>query len=52
MNTTQTQLNTDTWVTATWQEYIQTIQDPTYEKAKVYLESPEGQRYNFNLAPG
>jgi len=36
MNQTQTQLPTDTWVTATWQEYIQTIQDPTYEKAKSY----------------
>lgn len=36
MNQTQTQLPTDTWVTATWQKYIQTIQDPTYEKAKSY----------------
>ncbi|MEM1170578.1 MAG: Uma2 family endonuclease [Cyanobacteria bacterium P01_H01_bin.35] len=39
MNQTQTQLPTDTWVTATWQEYIQTIQDPTYEKAKVYYHN-------------
>ncbi|MDY7005983.1 MAG: Uma2 family endonuclease [Cyanobacteriota bacterium] len=39
MNQTQTQLTTDTWVTATWQEYIQTIQDPNYEKAKVYYHN-------------
>ena len=36
MNQTQTQLTTNTWVTATWQEYVQTIQDRTYEKAKSY----------------
>ncbi len=36
MNKTQTQLPTDTWITATWSEYIQTIEDPSYEKAKVY----------------
>ncbi|NES01375.1 MAG: Uma2 family endonuclease [Okeania sp. SIO2F4] len=36
MNKNQTQLPTDTWITATWSEYIQTIEDPSYEKAKVY----------------
>ena len=36
MNKTKTQLPTDTWITATWEEYIQTIEDPSYEKAKVY----------------
>lgn len=36
MNKTQIQLPTDTWIKATWEEYIQTIQDPTYQKAKVY----------------
>ncbi|NEQ35619.1 MAG: Uma2 family endonuclease [Okeania sp. SIO3I5] len=39
MNQTQTQLPTDTWVTATWQEYIQTIQDLTYDKAKSYYNN-------------
>ena len=39
MNKTQTQLPTETWITATWQEYIQTIEDPTYEKAKVYYHN-------------
>ncbi|NEN88647.1 MAG: Uma2 family endonuclease [Okeania sp. SIO3H1] len=36
MSKTQTQLLTDAWITATWEEYIQTIEDPSYEKAKVY----------------
>ncbi len=36
MNKNQTQLPTDTWITATWSEYIQTVEDPSYEKAKVY----------------
>ena len=36
MNKTQTQVPTDTWITATWSEYIQIIEDPSYEKAKVY----------------
>ncbi len=39
MNKTQTQLPTDTWITATWQEYIQTIDDPSYEKAKIYYNN-------------
>ncbi len=36
MNKTQTQLPTDTWIKATWDEYIQTVEDPSYEKAKSY----------------
>lgn len=36
MNKTKTQLLTDTWITATWSEYIQTTENPSYEKAKVY----------------
>ncbi len=39
MNKTQTQPPTDTWITATWQEYIQIIEDPFYEKAKVYYHN-------------
>ncbi|PSF36184.1 hypothetical protein C7H19_14405 [Aphanothece hegewaldii CCALA 016] len=27
---------TDTWVPATWEEYLQVTEDPAYEKAKVY----------------
>ncbi len=29
-------LVTDAWVPATWEDYLQTIADPTYEKAKGY----------------
>ncbi|MCP2729885.1 Uma2 family endonuclease [Limnofasciculus baicalensis] len=36
MNQLQTKLPTDTWVTATWEEYIQIIEDPVYAKAKGY----------------
>ncbi|MDZ7962232.1 MAG: Uma2 family endonuclease [Aulosira sp. DedQUE10] len=36
MSNVQTKLATDTWVTATWDEYIQVIESPAYEKAKGY----------------
>jgi Uma2 family endonuclease len=36
MSKLQTKLPTDTWVTATWDEYIQAIEDPAYAKAKGY----------------
>lgn len=36
MSESQTQLPTDTWVVATWDEYIQTIENPVYKKAKGY----------------
>ncbi|MEB3342584.1 hypothetical protein [Okeania sp.] len=39
MKKTQIQIPTDTWITATWQEYIQTIDDPSYEKAKSYYHN-------------
>ncbi|WP_414619506.1 Uma2 family endonuclease [Calothrix sp. CCY 0018] len=32
----QTKIPTDTWVAATWDEYIQIIENPAYEKAKGY----------------
>jgi Uma2 family endonuclease len=36
MSELQTKLPTDTWVAATWEEYIQAIENPVYEKAKCY----------------
>ena len=36
MSKLQTKLPTDTWVTASWDEYIRTIEDPVYTKAKGY----------------
>ncbi len=49
MNKTQTQLPTDTWITATWQEYIQTIEDPIYEKAKSYYHNG---KFRIEILPG
>ncbi len=48
MNKTQTQLPTDTWITATWQEYIQTIDDPIYEKAKSYYNNG---KFRIEMSP-
>jgi Uma2 family endonuclease len=36
MSDLQTKIPSDTWVVATWEEYIQTIENPSYEKAKGY----------------
>lgn len=39
MSELQTKLPTETWVVATWDEYIQAIEDPSYEKAKGYYHN-------------
>lgn len=36
MSTVQTPLPTDTWVIASWDDYIKQLEDPAYEKAKGY----------------
>ncbi len=36
MSTLQTQFPTDTWIPATWEEYIQATENPRYQKAKFY----------------
>ena len=36
MNQLQTQLPTDTWVAMPWNDYVHTIEDPVYAKAKDY----------------
>ena len=36
MSDLQTQLKTDTWVAMPWDEYVQIIENPVYEKAKSY----------------
>jgi Uma2 family endonuclease len=38
MNELQTKILTDTWVAASWDEYIQTIENPAYAKAKGYYQ--------------
>ena len=39
MNELQTKIPTDTWVTATWEEYVEAIEDPAYQKAKSYYHN-------------
>jgi Uma2 family endonuclease len=39
MSELQTKFPTDTWVVASWDEYIQIIEDPAYEKAKCYYHN-------------
>lgn len=39
MSHLQTELPTDAWVVATWDEYIQAIANPIYEKAKGYYHN-------------
>ena len=36
MTNLQIKIPTDTWVSATWDEYLQTIENPIYTKAKSY----------------
>jgi len=36
MSIPQPKLPTDTWLHATWDDYVQAIEDPAYEKAKGY----------------
>lgn len=39
MSKTQTKLLTETWVNATWNEYLKAIADPAYAKAKGYYHN-------------
>lgn len=39
MNYLQTQLPTDTWVDCGWNEFIQIVENPIYEKAKFYYHN-------------
>jgi Uma2 family endonuclease len=39
MSEPQTKIPTDTWVVATWNEYIQALENPVYERAKGYYHN-------------
>ena len=39
MSQLQTKPLSDTWIVATWDEYIQIIEKPEYEKAKGYYHN-------------
>ncbi len=51
MNTLPTKLPTDTWVVATWDEFIQTIEDPAYQKAKGYYYNGKLRIENMGVGP-
>jgi Uma2 family endonuclease len=44
----QTQFPTDTWVKATWDEYLQVIENPQLEKAKCYYHN---EQLRIEMAP-
>lgn len=39
MSQLQTKFSSDAWVAATWEEYVQAIEDPACEKAKCYYHN-------------
>lgn len=49
MSKLQTKLPTDAWTAATWDEYLQTLENPIYEKAKAYYYQ---QQLRIEMAPG
>ncbi|MCT7957077.1 Uma2 family endonuclease [Laspinema palackyanum] len=42
MNLLKTEFSTDVWVTATWEEYIDTLENADYEKSKGYYYNGQG----------
>lgn len=48
MSELQTKLLTDTWVVATWDEYIQAIEQPAYENAKGYYHNG---KFRIEMSP-
>lgn len=41
MSKLQTKITTDTWVKASWEEYVQLVENPEYEKARCYYYNGE-----------
>jgi len=39
MSTIKTKIPTDTWIMATWEEYLQETENPDYTKAKFYYNN-------------
>ena len=48
MVTTSTKSITNTWISATWDEYLKSIENPIYEKAKGYYYNGE---YRIEMTP-
>ncbi|MBD1888729.1 Uma2 family endonuclease [Coleofasciculus sp. FACHB-SPT9] len=51
MSTMRTKLPTDTWIVATWDEFIQTIEDPAYQKAKGYYSNRRMRIETMSVGP-
>ena len=47
MTNLQTKILTDTWITATWSEYLQVIENLDNEKAKCYYHN---QKYRIEMS--
>ena len=51
MTTLPTKLPTDTWVVATYDEFIQTVEDPAYRKAKGYYYKGQMRIETMSVGP-
>jgi Uma2 family endonuclease len=46
-----TKLQTDTWVVASWDEYIETSENPAYQKAKCYYHNKQMRIETMGVGP-
>ena len=51
MSTLTTKLPTDTWVVATWEEFIAMADDPAYNKAKCYYRNGQMRIETMSVGP-
>lgn len=51
MSIIETKLPTDTWIIATWEEFLQMAEDPTYEKAKCYYHERRMRIETMSVGP-
>ncbi|MFB2973920.1 Uma2 family endonuclease [Aerosakkonema sp. BLCC-F183] len=51
MTTLQTKLPTDTWVVASWDEFIQISENPAYQKAKCYYHNGQMRIETMGVGP-
>ena len=51
MSTLITKLPTDTWVAATWEEFIAMADDPAYNKAKCYYRNGQMRIETMSVGP-
>ncbi|MDY6807084.1 MAG: Uma2 family endonuclease [Cyanobacteriota bacterium] len=48
MSKLQTKIPTDTWVTASWDEYVEAIEDPAYKNSKSYYHNHQ---FRIEMSP-